>query len=95
MTAVDPNTPELSDRGVIIGQSELLRTILLAMVVSGLINRGLLTRIVDEVLGGIRERGYDPRYLDDASRYVRDILARVQEQVSEIERLSRENERPQ
>ena len=93
MNPLDP-APALQDRGVIIGQSELLRTILFAMVIRKVIDRQLLANIIDEVLGGIKERGYDPRYLDDASRYVRDILAQIQQQLDAIERLDRESEKP-
>jgi hypothetical protein len=70
MNPLDP-APALQDRGVIIGQSELLRTILLAMVIRKVIDRQLL-----------------------ASRYVRDILAQVQQQLDAIERLDRESEKP-
>ncbi|MFZ3213450.1 MAG: hypothetical protein WA188_18255 [Terriglobales bacterium] len=88
-------SPELSPFGVIIGQSELLRALLLVLIVRGIIDKATLDNLINEVIGGIRERGYDSRFTPDAERYVRDILAQVKQQFEVIERLDRESGRPQ
>lgn len=78
-----------------IAHSELMRAFMLVLVLRGVIDQGTLTNIVNEVRGGITEKGYDERYIAEADRYVRDVLAQVQNQLEAIERLRRESERPQ
>ena len=60
MTLLDP-TPAITREGIMIGHSELMRTFMLILVLRGVIDRQTLTNIVDEVRGGIKERGYDER----------------------------------
>jgi hypothetical protein len=94
MTPLEP-APALIREGVMIGHSELMRVFMLVLVLRGVIDRQTLSNIVEKVRGGIKERGYDQRYIADADRYVRDILAQVQSQLEAIQRLNHENEKPQ
>jgi hypothetical protein len=94
MSALEP-VPALSPEGIMIAHSELMRTILLLLALRGVIDRPNLENMIEEVRGGIQERGYDKRFTADADRHVRDLLAQLRNQLDAIERLSRENERPQ
>lgn len=86
--------PQLSERGILIGHAEMIRALLILLVIREVIDREFLEGTFAEVLGGIRERGYDPRHIPDAEEYIRNLLDTFRQQISEIERLGREREKP-
>ena len=87
-------TPTFRPESIMIAHSELMRVILLALLVRRVVDRQTLDSIAAETLGGIREHGYDGRFIADAERYLHGLLADAKSQLEDIERLSRQNENP-